>query len=74
MLDIYRRDDGSMWGGGSLERATNGQVPARYVSQLKRGIIKDPSFSKILAISRAMGIPLESWTSDRGELDGERES
>jgi hypothetical protein len=50
-----------MWGGKSLERATGGYVSHQYVGHLKAGRIKEPSFGKIYAISRAMGVPLEAW-------------
>lgn len=64
LLEKYRREDGSTWSGAHVENATNGVVPARYFSQLKRGIIKEPSFTKVLAISRAMGISIEEWAKD----------
>lgn len=67
LLELYRRDDGSKWGGKSLERATRGYVSHQYVGHLKSGRIKEPSFGKIYAISQAMGIPLEEWTNSRGE-------
>ncbi len=61
ILRTYRRDDGSEWGGKSLERATGGYVSHQYVSHLKSGRIKEPSFGKIYAIRRAMGVPLDAW-------------
>lgn len=63
ILDEYRRDDGSKWSGAALERATGGGVSRNYVSSLRRGDIREPSFAKILAISDAMGVPLERWRS-----------
>lgn len=71
LLETYRRDDGSRWGGASIERATGGSVSRTYVSGLRRGTIKDPSFAKIVAISDAMGIPLDAWRPaiGGGELD-----
>lgn len=62
--EIYRRDDGSKWSGAALERATGGIVSARYVSELRRGLIGEPSFRRIDAISRAMGIPMELWLDE----------
>ena len=62
LLERHRRDDGSKWGGKSLERATKGYVSHQYVGHLKAGRIREPSFGKIYAISRAMGVPLEEWT------------
>ncbi len=64
LLERYRRDDGSKWGGRSLERATGGYVRSQYVGQLRRGEIAEPGFGKIVAISRAMGVPLEEWLED----------
>lgn len=72
VLDKYRRDDGSRWSGAALERATGGEVTRSYVSHLRQGLNKDPSFDRIEAISRAMGAPLEEWR-DEGDVD-ERES
>lgn len=60
----YRRDDGSRWTGAALERATSGEVSRTYISKLHTGQIHDPSFAKISAISRAMGIPLDAWTTE----------
>lgn len=68
--DIYRRDDGSKWSGAALERATGGIVSTRYISELRRGGIRDPSYRRIYAISRAMGIPVEAWLADN---DGEED-
>ncbi|MDP9477758.1 MAG: hypothetical protein M3R38_19090 [Actinomycetota bacterium] len=62
-LRTYRRSDGSVWSGADIERAPRGYVSRFYVSRLRRGLIDDPGF-KIIAISRAMGIPLEAWLED----------
>lgn len=70
LLELYRRDDGSKWSGAALERATGGIVNTRYVSELRRGIIKEPSFRRIHAISRAMGVPLDAWLDDES-VEGE---
>lgn len=61
-LEQYRRDDGSKWTGAALERATEGIVRRNYISKFRAGHVNDPSFTKIAAISWAMGIPLEAWT------------
>ena len=61
LLERHRRDDGSKLGGKSLERTTRGYVSHQYVGHLKAGWIKEPSFGKIYALSRAMGVPLEEW-------------
>lgn len=61
LLERHRRDDGTKWGGKSLERKTDGEVTAQYVGQLKRGEIGEPGFGKVVAISRAIGASLEEW-------------
>lgn len=66
--ELYRRDDGSKWTGAALERATGGAVSSRYISALRGGQIKDPSYTRIYAISKAMGIPIGAWLEeDKGE-------
>jgi hypothetical protein len=64
LLERHRRDDGTKWGGKSLERATHGYVSRQWIGHLKSGRIKEPGFGKIVAISRAMGVPLEAWLED----------
>lgn len=67
LREIHRREDGSYWSGAALERATGGRVTASWVSKLSRGRYQDPGFSKIAAVSHAMGIPLDSWLPDSEE-------
>jgi predicted CopG family antitoxin len=64
LLERHRRDDGSEWGGASIERATNGEVTHQYFGRLKNGEIKEPGFGKVVAISRAIGASLEEWLED----------
>lgn len=64
MLERHRRDDGTKWGGKALERATGGYVSNQWVGHLKSGRIKEPGFGKIVAISRAMGVPLHEWLEE----------
>lgn len=64
LRDRYRRDDGARWSGSALERATGGKVNASWVSKLATGKYEEPGFSKIVAISRAMGLPLEAWLEE----------
>jgi hypothetical protein len=59
--DQHRKQDGTRWTGADIERATRGEVSRRYISLLKAGRIKDPSYSKIYAISKAMDFPLHAW-------------
>ncbi|MDP9475473.1 MAG: hypothetical protein M3R38_07245 [Actinomycetota bacterium] len=60
----YRKADGPAWTGAGIERATRGEVSRFYVSRLRRGLIDDPGFKKVVAISRVMGIPIEAWLED----------
>lgn len=57
----YRRPDGRPWSGAEIERRTGGFVSRSYLSKLRTGHIQDPSFERIAAISRVMGIPLAEW-------------
>lgn len=67
----HRGADGSSWTGADIERATHGHVSSFYVSRLERGRIKDPSFARIVAISRVMRIPLHTWFEVEFEYSGE---
>ena len=62
--EVYRRDDGSKWTGAALERATGEAVSSRYISALRGGQIRDPSYTRIYAISKAMGIPIGAWLEE----------
>ncbi len=53
-----------MWTGAEIERAMREEVSRFYVSWLRLGLIDDPGFKTIVAISRAMGIPIEAWLED----------
>ncbi|MDP9474275.1 MAG: hypothetical protein M3R38_00975 [Actinomycetota bacterium] len=70
LLERHRRDDGSNWGGKSLERATRGYVSHQWVGHLRSGRIREPSFGKVVAISRAMGVPLEAWLKEDSDRPG----
>lgn len=61
LLDLYRRPDGSEWGGRDLERATGGVVSRSYATNLKKGRIRSPGLDKLGAIAGAMGFPPELW-------------
>lgn len=67
LLALYRRPDGSEWGGQDLESATGGAVTRSYVSNLKKGRIKSPGLDKLEAIAGAIGFPPELWFG--GETD-----
>ena len=51
-------------GGKSLKRAARDYVSHQWVVHLKSGRIEEPGFGKIVAISRAMGVPLEAWLQE----------
>ncbi len=67
LLALYRRPDGSKWGGQDLEGATDGTVTRSYVANLKNGRIENPGLAKLEAISGAMGFPPALWFGDAGE-------
>ena len=67
-LDIYRRPDGSRWGGQDLHDATRGVVTRSYVTALRKGRIENPGFEKLRAIAKAMGFPPELWFQDMKNL------
>ncbi len=67
LLALYRRPDGSEWGGQNLERATGGAVGRSYVSNLRNGRIENPGLAKLEAIAGAMGFPPQLWFGDAEE-------
>ena len=69
LLALYRKPDGSAWGGQDLEDATGGAVTRSYVSNLKSGRIENPGIAKLGAIAGAMGFPPALWFGGGG---GER--
>src|SRR4028119_643503 len=66
LLALYRKPDGSEWGGQDLENATGGAVTRSYVSNLKNGRIENPGLVKLKAIAGAMGFPPPLWFGDEG--------
>lgn len=69
VFDRHRHADGRPWTGAEIERATGGSVSRFYVSLLLRGLIREPSFSKIYLISRAVGANLHEWVDDHDPPD-----
>ena len=67
LLALYRKPDGSEWGGQDLENATEGAVSRSYVANLKKGRIENPGLAKLGAVSGAMGFPPALWFGDAGE-------
>jgi transcriptional regulator with XRE-family HTH domain len=64
LLVLYRRPDGSEWGGQDLESATGGVVSRFYVTNLRKGRIDSPGLDKLKAIAEAMGFPPQLWFDD----------
>jgi transcriptional regulator with XRE-family HTH domain len=76
-LEVYRRQDGSTWGGQDLHNASGGVVTRSYVSNLRKGRIENPDFEKLKAIAKAMGFPPELWfedVKDLADMPGDRPS
>ena len=67
LLDLYRKSDGSEWGGQDLENATGGAVTRSYVANLKKGRIENPGLAKLEAVSDTMGFPPALWFGDAEE-------
>jgi transcriptional regulator with XRE-family HTH domain len=64
LLVLYRRPDGSEWGGQDLESATGGVVSRSYATNLRKGRIDSPGLDKLKAIAEAMGFPPQLWFDD----------
>ena len=69
LLDAYRRADGSRWSGQALHDATAGVVTRSYVTNLRKGRIRNPGYEKLSAIAGAMGFPPELWFEDEDLTD-----
>ena len=65
MLALYRRPDGSEWGGQDPEDPTGEAVTRSYVSNLKKTRIENPGLAKL----EAMGFPPALWFGDGGARD-----
>ena len=66
LLALYRKPDGSEWGGRDLEGATGGAVTRSYVSNLRKGRIGSPGLDKLEAKAGAMGFPPQLWFDEVG--------
>ena len=56
-LEVYRRPDGSRWGGQDLHDASGGVVTRSYVSNLRKGRLENPGFEKLRAKAKAIAFP-----------------
>ena len=71
LLALYRKPDGSNWGGQDLEKATGGVVTRSYVTNLKRGRIEHPGMDKPAALAAAMGFPPALWFENEEDFADE---
>ena len=67
LLALYRKPDGSEWGGQDLENATGGTVSRSYVANLKKGRIGNPGLAKLEAMALTMGFPPALWFEEAEE-------
>jgi transcriptional regulator with XRE-family HTH domain len=64
LLEIYRRPDGRKWSGQEIDEATGGVVSRSYVTNLRKGRIDNPGYTKLAAMAKAMGFAPEVWFED----------
>lgn len=64
LLGTYRRPDGRVWSGREIDDATGGVVTRSYVTNLRKGRIRNPGYEKLRAIAKAMGFPPKLWFED----------
>lgn len=68
LLGTYRRPDGRVWSGQEIDAATGGVVTRSYVTNLRKGRIRNPGYEKLRAIAKAMGFPPNLWFEDDNRL------
>lgn len=61
LLDTHRKPDGSRWQLKEIEDATNGFVKGGYLTNLKKGRIRQPGFDRLRAVAHVMGFPVQEW-------------
>jgi transcriptional regulator with XRE-family HTH domain len=64
LLETYRHPDGRKWSGQEIDKATGGVVSRSYVTNLRKGRIDNPGYTKLAAMAKAMGFPVEVWFED----------
>jgi len=64
LLEIYRHPDGRKWSGQEIDEATGGVVSRSYVTNLRKGRIENPGYTKLAAMAKAMGFAPEVWFED----------
>jgi transcriptional regulator with XRE-family HTH domain len=68
LLGTYRRPDGRMWSGQEIDDATGGVVTRSYVTNLRKGRIRNPGYEKMRAIAKVMGFPPNLWFEESHDL------
>jgi transcriptional regulator with XRE-family HTH domain len=68
LLGTYRRPDGRVWSGREIDDATGGVVTRSYITNLRKGRIRNPGYEKLRAIAKAMGFPPKLWFEDSNNL------
>lgn len=61
LLDTYRKPDGSRWQLKEIEDATNGFVKGGYLTNLRKGRIRQPGWDRMKAIAYVMGFSMRLW-------------
>jgi len=53
-----------VWSGPEIDDATGGVVTRSYITNLRKGRIRNPGYEKLRAIAKAMGFPPNLWFED----------
>lgn len=69
LLDEYRKPDGSPWQLKEIEQATNGFVKGGYLTNLRKGRIRQPGWDRMKAIAHVMGFPVQLWFEEPDQWD-----
>jgi hypothetical protein len=64
LLEMYRHPDGRKWSGQEIDEATGGVVTRSYITNLRKGRIENPGYTKLAAMAKAMGFAPEVWFED----------
>ncbi len=69
LLDTYRKPDGSRWQLKEIEEATNGFVRGGYLTNLRKGRIRQPGWDRMKAVARVVGFPMQLWFEEPKHWD-----
>lgn len=64
LLDTYRKPDGSVWSLKEIEEGTGGFVRGGYLTNLRKGRIRQPGWDRMKAIARVVGFPERLWLEE----------